>query len=66
MLVILIVLIVDIVLFSIILEWFKSQEDDYEEVRITEWKEMNIIGLELQKRRTLLEREIIKLIIDLE
>lgn len=51
---------------AIVLKWMNKQEKGYIEVNIDEWKKLNIVNMELRKRKEILEREVIKIILDNE
>ena len=61
---ILILLTTGLIALSVILKWMKKQDGKYVEININEWKNMNIINMDLKKRKAILEREIIQLILD--
>lgn len=59
-----ILLTIGLIALSVILKWMKKQDGKYVEININEWKNMNIINMDLKKRKAILEREIIQLILD--
>ncbi|MGJ0847796.1 hypothetical protein ACR77J_13985 [Tissierella praeacuta] len=61
-----ILLTLGLIAVSIVLKWMNKQNTGYIEVNIDEWKKMNIVNMELRKRKAILEREVIQIILDNE
>lgn len=53
-----------LVFMSITIKWANRCDISYEVVNIDKWKEMNITNMSLKKKKAILEREIIKFILE--
>lgn len=58
--------ILGLIFISIAIAWSKRNDKHYKTIDINEWRDMHILNIKLKKRKTILEKEVINIILEKE